>query len=140
MGKVTIYKGDALQAICDVLCHQVNLYGNMSGGIALQIANLYPSVLMDYQAYSPKGLGQVCFSKTYRYTVANCFSQDGFRTDYKALEECLDNVVTYLKNNNLHVVAIPYNYGCGISTGNWDKVFEIFKTKLKDYELKVYKL
>lgn len=41
-------KGDVLESGCNVICHQVNEYGVMGGGLAKQIANKYPSVSEDY--------------------------------------------------------------------------------------------
>ena len=86
-------------------------------------------------------LGAVCFAKTKNYVIANCFSQrNDFRTDYEALGKCLDKVVAYLKSHNLDSVAIPYKYGCGIASGNWEIVKETFVKKLVGYTLKIYKL
>lgn len=139
--KVIEIVGDALQNDCDVLCHQVNLAGVMGGGIALSIATRYPNVEKEYQIFEPKELGAVCYAKTKNYVIANCFSQrNDFRTDYEALGKCLDKVVAYLKSHNLDSVAIPYKYGCGIASGNWEIVKETFIKKLAGYTLKIYKL
>ncbi|MCQ2771830.1 MAG: AAA family ATPase [Bacilli bacterium] len=133
--------GDALGNDCDVLCHQVNLQGVMGGGIALHIANRFPSVEREYAFYGNKALGEVCFAKADKYVIANCFSQThSFDTDYEALAKCLDKVVEYMKLNNLHSVAIPYKYGCGIANGDWNTVRSIFVEKLKGFTLKIYKL
>lgn len=141
MGEVYYLHGDALKNDCDILCHQVNLHGSMGGGIALTIARNFPNVEKVYENYPNKKLGEVCFAKTRNYVIANCFSEEeGFITNYKALEECLDKVLKYLEDNNLKSIAIPYKYGCGIANGNWDIVEEIFKDKFKKYVLKIYKL
>lgn len=133
--------GDALNTDADMLLHQVNLQGYMGGGIAAQIAKTFPKVEKEYVEYKNKSLGEVLFVKTDKYVIGNCFSQEkNFDTNYKALENCLDKVVEYLKENNLKSVAIPYKYGCGIANGDWDTVYDIFKEKLKDYTLKIYKL
>ena len=133
--------GDALGNDCDVLCHQVNLQGVMGGGIAFNIANRFPSVEREYAFYGNKALGEVCFAKADKYVIANCFSQThSFDTDYEALAKCLDKVVEYMKLNNLHSVAIPYKYGCGIANGDWNTVRSIFVEKLKGFTLKIYKL
>lgn len=141
MNSVIEITGDALTTDADVLLHQVNLQGYMGGGIARQIAIHFPKVEKDYMNYKNKSLGEVVFVKTDKYVVGNCFSQkENFDTDYEALKACLDKVVDYLKENNLKSVAIPYKYGCGIANGDWDTVYDIFKEKLKDYTLKIYKL
>ena len=140
-GSVIELVGDALNNDCDVLCHQVNLEGVMGGRIALSIANRFPNVEKEYAFYYKKKLGEVCFAKANEYVIANCFSQtESFDTDYDALAKCLDKVVEYLKENNLHSVAIPYEYGCGIANGDWNTVKGIFIEKLKSFTLKIYKL
>lgn len=140
-GSVIELVGDALNNDCDVLCHQVNLEGVMGGGIALSIANRFPNVEKEYVFYNKKKLGEVFFAKANEYVIANCFSQtESFDTDYDALAKCLDKVVEYLKKNNLHSVAIPYKYGCGIANGDWNTVKGIFIEKLKNFTLKIYKL
>jgi O-acetyl-ADP-ribose deacetylase (regulator of RNase III) len=134
-----IINGDLLEADVDIILHQVNLSGVMGGGIAYQIATIYPNVLKEYQQFETKELGEVCFVETENYVVGNCFSQEfNFDTNYKALEACLDKVVTYMKEKNLKTLGIPYKYGCGIANGNWDTVKEIFESKIPN--IKIYKL
>ena len=132
-------KGDALENWCQLLCHQVNLDGVMGGGIALQIAQKFPNVEKEYANYPKKELGEVCFAKTDKYVIANCFSQTkGYDTDYNALRECLDKVVAYLHKNSLSTVAIPNHYGCGIAHGDWGTVRSIFEEKLEGFTLVIY--
>ena len=134
-----IIKGNLLNCKEDIILHQVNLQGFMGGGLAYQIACNYPDVEKEYEQFKNKKLGEVCFAKTKGYVVGNCFSQTwDFNTDYKALEQCLDKVNAYLRENDLKTVAIPYGYGCGIANGNWEKVLEIFERKIKN--LNIYKL
>lgn len=141
MENVIYLNGDALKNDCDILCHQVNLHGSMGGGIAYTIARKFPEVEKIYHEYPNKKLGEVCFAKTNKYVIANCFSEKpGYITSYEALALCLDKVVNYLEENNLESVAIPYKYGCGIACGEWEIVEGIFKEKLKDYILKIYRL
>lgn len=134
-----IIEGNLLEANVDIILHQVNLQGYMGGGIAYQIAQKYPNVEKEYMDFSHKELGRVCFSKTQKYVVGNCFSQNWyFETDYLALRQCLDEVIEYMNINNLKTVAIPYKYGCGIAKGNWEIVSEIFERKIPD--VIIYKL
>lgn len=141
MGKVTIITGDALQNDCDILCHQVNLDGIMGGGIAWQIAHKFSSVEKDYSDYPKKKLGEVCFSKTDDYVIANCFSQRrNYETDYTALRECLIKVHKYMDDNHLDSVAFPYKYGCGIASGDWNIVASIILYTFDDKTIKIYKL
>lgn len=134
-----ILNGDLLKADVDIILHQVNLDGEMGGGIAYQIATQYPNVLKEYQQFKNKKLGEVCFVETKQYVVGNCFSQDyNYDTNYKALETCLDKVIEYMKEKELKTIGIPYKYGCGIANGNWDIVKEIFERNIPN--IKIYKL
>ena len=132
-------KGDLLKADADVICHQVNLQGVMGGGLALSIATKYPKVNKNYENYEPKKLGEVCFADAGNFTVANCFSQtEDFNTDYKALRKCLLKVRKYMSDCGYRTVAIPYKYGCGIASGNWDKVLKVFEECFNGFNLLIY--
>lgn len=129
-------KGDLLSADADIICHQVNLQGYMGGGLALSIANKYPSVEKEYRNYEPKHLGEVCFAKTDDFVVANCFSQtEDFNTDYDSLEQCLWGVKAYMTEHDLKKIAIPYKYGCGIANGDWETVLSIFGYVFDDIDI-----
>ena len=132
--------GNALDTDCEVLCHQVNLFKSMGGGIARQIADRFPGVDREYRHYEKAKLGEVCFAKAGKYVVANCFSQDNFKTDYVALAKCFAKVNAYMDKRGLTTVAIPYHYGCGIADGDWDTVKYIISTALIGKTLKIYKL
>lgn len=132
--------GDALCTDCSVLCHQVNLYRCMGGGIAKQIAECFPDVEKAYRNYDKAELGEVCFAKADNYVVANCYSQDDFETDYIALAKCFATVNDYMDKHGFTTVAIPYHYGCGIADGDWDTVLSIISRCLIEKTLKVYKL
>lgn len=132
--------GDALNTDCDILCHQVNLQGVMGGGIAKQIAQRFPNVESKYVNFEKK-LANVCFAKTDKYVVANCFSQSLLgETDYIALDSCMQKVKKYMEEHNLESVAFPYKYGCGIAIGNWDKVLQIIRNVLNGKIIKIYRL
>ena len=140
--RATIVKmqGNALDTDCEVLCHQVNLFKRMGGGIARQIAMRFPAVDRAYRHYEKAELGEVCFAKADNYVVANCYSQDDFKTDYFALAKCFAKVNAYMDKNGLTTVAIPYHYGCGIADGDWDTVLFIISQCLIEKTLKIYKL
>ena len=61
-------RGNALDTDCDVLCHQVNLYKSMGGGIARQIAMCFPEVEREYRHFGKAELGEVCFAKAKKST------------------------------------------------------------------------
>ena len=133
-------KGNALYTDCDVLCHQVNLYKSMGGGIARQIATRFPEVEREYRHFDKAELGEVCFANAGNYVIANCYSQDDFKTDYTALAFCFAKVNAYMDKHGLTTVAIPYHYGCGIADGDWETVKYIISTALIGKTLKIYKL
>ena len=134
-----VIKGDLLEADADIICHQVNLQGVMGGGLALSIATKYPNVNKVYEDYEPKKLGEVCFADSGNFTVANCFSQtEDFKTDYKSLSKCLLNVRKCMLDRGYRTVAIPYKYGCGIASGNWDKVLKVFDECFNGFNLLIY--
>ena len=136
---VKIIKGDLLLTDADIICHQVNLQGYMGGGLALSIAKKYPDVEDEYIKYPYKKLGEVCFSETEDFVIANCFTQtEDFDTDYDALRKCLFEVRFFMKACSLKTVAMPYKYGCGIANGDWEKVFKIFRVVFKYFDLLVY--
>ena len=133
-------RGNALYTDCDVLCHQVNLYKSMGGGIARQIAMCFPEVEREYRHFDKAELGEVCFAKANEYYIANCYSQDDFETDYTALAFCFAKVNEFMDKHGFKTVAIPYHYGCGIADGDWDTVKYIISTALIGKTLKIYKL
>lgn len=145
---INYYNGDLLKSNCDIICHQVNRDGIMGGGLALQIATKYPEVKNDYKIYCQFNNydcgGEVCFSQinhTNKY-IANCFSQnEDFTTNYKWLKNCFKMIKLFANKNDK--IGVPFNYGCGIALGDWNKVLSIFKKLFeneKDIELQIWKL
>lgn len=136
-----IIKGDLLLSDVDIILHQVNLQGVMGAGIAYQIAKTYPNVEKEYRQFNKAVLGEVCFVETNKYVVGNVYSQNSnFTTNYQALKEALEKVNEYMKKNNLKSVGIPYGYGCGIASGDWNIVSKIFEQVLGKYDLRIYKI
>lgn len=134
-------KGDLLKTDAKLILHQVNLQGVMGGGLALSIATKYPNVERVYIEYEDKKLGNVVFAPADKFFVGNCFSQNtDFTTNYDALNKCLDKVIKFMNEWAIKTVAIPYKYGCGIASGDWNMVENIFKEKFKNYDLLIYQL
>jgi len=142
-----IYKTrDLLEADENIICHQVNTYSTMGGGLALQVAKKYPQVEKEYKEFcngfkgNLLGKYQACRIANKKYIV-NCFTQDKFNTDYEALEQVFTGLLESCKENNF-TIAIPYMMGCGIAEGNWNKVTEILGKLSNEYEIdiNVYKL
>lgn len=134
-------KGDLLETDAQLVLHQVNLQGVMGGGLALSIARRYPNVELVYRTFEYKELGQVVVARAGNKYIGNCFSQnEDFTTNYEALKECLDKVIKIMNKFDIKTVAIPYKYGCGIASGDWNIVESIFKEKFKNYDLLIYQL
>lgn len=139
-------KGDVLKAEENLICHQVNTWGVMGGGLALQVAKTYPKVEKEYVDFTKKfqenliGQYQPCQIADKKHII-NCFTQDGFETDYMALEQVFMGLLDTCKKNKF-TIAIPYKYGCGIATGDWNKVTEILEkvSNKFDIDINIYKL
>lgn len=143
-------KGDILQATENIICHQVNVNGVMGGGLALQIAKLYPRCEAEYKRFCDwydkdynelKGSFFGCLINRNR-TIINCFTQKpGFETDYEQLKICFSRVLKYAKKYERDV-AVPFGYGCGIAKGNWNLVSKIFEDLSNKYwvDISIYKL
>ena len=130
---ITFHNGDLLKSGCDIICHQVNEYGVMGAGLARQIADKYPlcekKYIENYSNYMP---GDVLywFGKP---VIANCFSQTQGKTDYEAVKACFSKIKAYVRETHyLTTVGVPFNYGCGIADGKWEKVFTIFEEIFKN--------
>ena len=147
---LVIKNGDVLKATENIICHQVNPDGVMGGGLAFAIARRYPNVLgaykrlcedMNYNYEDLKGLSLlVAINENQR--IANCFSQDpNFNTDYESLREIFKTLL-YECRIDKKTIAMPYNYGCGIANGDWNKVTEILEELSDMYEIdiNIYKL
>lgn len=135
---LTEMTGDILNVKHGIICHQVNYFGAMGGGVAAAIAE---NILTDqqYNAYvaycrqaGRTALGTVQFlGCTDGLIVANMFCQDDARarcgmpeggiTDYDAMRRCLVRVRSMAQLQGMSVY-IPRNVGCGIAGGNWDTV------------------
>lgn len=147
-------KGNLFDSKADVLCHQVNLYGVMGGGIASELRERYPNVYNRYRnhcdeyKFSESLLGSSLIvpkdEKNNQY-IANCFcqndfSRDGCLTNYEKMRECFINVINWMKQNGKKTVAFPYKIGCGIAGGNWSIVLGIIEDVFKDVEVEIWEL
>lgn len=145
-----IIEDDILNAKEYLILHQVNIYGNMGGGVAACIADKYPEAEALYRQFcldnncSLSLLGKVFYAPTEdgSHIICNLFSQNtrpdykGNLTDYHSFFNCLTAVGDFiLKNLDAHgdvlnAVAVPYKIGCGIAGGDWFRVEKI----LRDFE------
>ena len=96
--------GDLLSCDADVICHQVNYYGVMGGGIAAAIRRrvLTDSQYSKYQrlcaAHGDSLLGKVQYLRCKKNRViANVFSQRDMSTDYPAFRKCMIEIRYWAK-------------------------------------------
>lgn len=143
--------GNLFDSKADVLCHQVNLFGVMGGGIAAEIRKRFPSVYEEYKEQCEKinctnyedYLGTVLMVDTNKgrdQFIANCFCQNYFSennclTNYEKMEKCFYEIKDWMNHNNKYTVAFPYGIGCGIAGGNWGIVENIIQKVLDNHNL-----
>lgn len=126
--------GDLLTFNANLICHQVNYYGVMGGGIAASIREKmlseaqYAKYVMHCANNGKNALGGTLYLPTHdsNTVIANLFSQDDFTTDYTALRCCLKNVEKVARVMGW-TVALPGNMGCGIAAGDWGTVYKIIQ-------------
>lgn len=135
---MNIITGDILQVVRGgIICHQVNCRKVAGRGLAKQIRDQISGWYGHFQTINGK-LGDVDYFHFGDTVIASLYAQDGYgttsgrKTDYVALEECLDKVRWYSWNRNQKRVYIPERMGCGIGGGNWDVVREIIVSKIPD--------
>lgn len=133
----TIVTGDVLKTSTDYIAHQVNTYGVMGSGIALDIKNKYPTVWIDFKRKcfenKPKdliGTYQICKIPGDSKQIINCFTQIGTshtdrQTDYEAVRVVFTTLESALPKNS--IISVPYKYGCGLASGEWSRIEPIFK-------------
>lgn len=145
---IEIINGNIFDGNDDIICHQVNTYGVMGAGIALQIKERFPDVYTVYyeichEYKSNQLMGNVLFCNQYAPPIiANFFSQYNMATDYQAMFSCFKAVYNYAKRNN-KTVAIPYKIGCGIAVGDWNIVYDMIReifSQDEDVKCTIYKL
>lgn len=138
-------KGNILNATENIIAHQCNTQGIFGGGLALQIAELYPNVEKIYHDYCNwlsydyellKDDYCIVKVKSTQY-IANCFTQKpNFDTDYESLKICFSALLKVCKRGG-KTIAIPYGYGCGIANGNWGIVEQIFNDLSNEYDVDI---
>lgn len=153
---ITIVQGNILNAIEDIICHQVNCRGIMGGGLAKQIKNKYPEIYKEYKELCDSkpfqedllSSLQVCKTKDGKY-IANLFGQINYgiherQTDYMALKLSLKSLIVECYNPSSVLenksIALPYNIGCGLAGGDWNIVYKIIEEVFINYNVTIYKL
>lgn len=118
----------------DVIIHGCNCNNDMGGGIAKQIAELYPEakaadeeIFMEFEDSPIQILGNVSIAPTEDgFHIVNGYTQlmGGSGTfSYAALELVLMKVAALYPNAR---IGIPY-IGCGIAGGDQNKIVDMFE-------------
>jgi len=146
--------GDILDWVgkVDFIGHQVNCFGVMGGGLALQIANKWPKVLTSYQKFIKDFrsvnngdrhglLGKCHIVAIEKLFIANLFGQFnvgwGLQTDYDALFKALiglRDTILYIERKKL---ALPVNLGCGLAGGDWNIVHSLIVNVFEESDIQV---
>lgn len=138
-----------------VFCHQTNCFATMGGGIAKQIAKLYPEVeASDYRYFSKNIItnellmGTVLPIKTNDKRICmNMYAQyapgpatvnlDDSRHRERAFMMCLDKIVEYLvfdkRFQHIKTIGFPKYIGCGLAGGDWS----FYSQCLETFELRL---
>lgn len=145
---VKLVNGDLLDAKETYIAHQVNCYGVMGRGIALQIKNKYPDVFRRYQDYCNEHkvknlIGRLLFIPTDDgKVICNLFGQERFDssrqyTDIAALSKAMTSLAKIVPESE-HI-AMPYQIGCGNGGTNWKIVHSIIQDIFKNHTVVLYK-
>lgn len=125
---VSIIQGDVLKTSAKYICHQVNTFGTMGAGVALQIKKNYPHVYLEYNKFCSYHTPEELYGKVLRIeenkdkVFLNMFSQIGIggpnvNTNYEYFHECLLKIREMIPIGE--EIAMPYMIGCGLAGGDW---------------------
>lgn len=159
---IIIKQGNILNAVENIIGHQVNGIGVMGSGLAKQIRNQYPHVYRAYREFTLKadkpeqllGINLMLYPSGRRLhndehphkgikIFANLFGQARISrhkkmTDEQALRQALEQLAAYAKEYNLSV-ALPYGIGCGLGGGDWNVVYDIIDDVFQDHSVTLYR-
>lgn len=142
-------KGNLLDSEAEALVNTVNIVGVMGKGIALQFKERFPE---NFRAYSRACKnGEVKIGKMFvhdeltingRKTIINFPTKEQWfrKSQYKYIEEGLQDLVSVIRNRKLKSVAIP-PLGAGNGGLSWNKVKLLmtqYLSELKDVELLIF--
>lgn len=148
-----VIKGDLLdlaeQGQFDIILQGANCWCTMKSGIAGEIANRYPEVVLADKrtmAGDPKKLGSLSVARVTRadfsFMVVNLYTQFNYGWDksvqyvnYKAVGNALSLLTYRLSYANLRDVHIGYpKFGAGLANGDWGIISSIVDKELKCFD------
>lgn len=145
---VKLVNGDLLDAKETYIVHQVNCYGMMGKGVALQIKNRYPDIFRRYQDYCNEHkvknlIGRLLLIPTDDgKVICNLFGQERFGygkqyTDIAALSKAMNSLAKIVPTNE--PIAMPYMIGCGNGGADWNIVHQLIQDIFKKHTVVLYK-
>ena len=132
-----------------VIFHQVNCFGIMGAGVALQIAKKYPNVEDVYKDFvringRTKSLGRALLVRTSLKTkiyVCNIFGQvstgGGLQTNYEAVDVAFKEARGYIQPDQK--LYFPYLMGCGLAGGDPKIYHKLIEANFKDFDITLCK-
>lgn len=119
------------------LVHQCNCFCSMGAGIARQVRDNYPAA---YEADLKTTHGDRSKMGTFSYAevapnryICNLYSQydvgtDSRKTNYEAVYSGLEKIKTWVLQNNINYLLIPYGIGCGLGGGDWNIIYSMLSS------------
>lgn len=146
---IKILHGDLLKAKETYIAHQVNSYGKMGRGVALQIRNKYPDVFRRYEQYCSEHRSRELPGKVLLIptddgkVICNLFGQENYGygkqfTDYAALSKAFTSLARIVPLDE-HI-AMPYMLGCGNGGGDWSIVSGLIEDVFKEHSVVLYRV
>ncbi|WP_299291364.1 macro domain-containing protein [uncultured Mucilaginibacter sp.] len=139
--------GNILDSTAQALVNTVNTVGVMGKGIALQFKKEYFNNYKAYEKASQKAeivVGKMFVTKDSNATsgekvIVNFPTKTDWRkpSEYRYIEEGLDDLVNVIKINEIKSIAIP-PLGAGNGGLKWEKVKRIIEEKLSYLNIEVY--
>ncbi len=153
---ITEIDKDITEVTKGVICHQVNCFGVMGKGVALQIRNKWPVVYSNYRKLCEQrkddrwnllAMAQIVHAQK-GLVVANLFAQYDYGrasryTEYGSLKRCLLDVRFQMNSTTSGLdlfpdLYFPYKLGCVNGGGDWDVVRSIIAETFANTANEVY--
>lgn len=139
--------GNILDSNAKALVNTVNTMGVMGKGIALQFKKAYPNNYKAYEKASKREeikVGKMFVTLDSNTTtgeriIINFPTKTNWRkpSEYKYIEDGLDNLVEVINNKQIKSIAIP-PLGAGNGGLNWEKVKKLIEQKLGHLNIDIY--
>ena len=144
--RITFVDGDIFLTDAPFVMHQVNAQGVMGAGIAKKVKeDISEKDFLIYKKGCELGKVIVAFSISHpKRKYLNVVGQKYYGrnpnvvyTDYDALKKGLGWISKNLEPNTK--IAIPYKMGAGLANGDWNIIFNLIKTYLKNFYIFIYR-